>query len=85
MQGLKQKELEGNSKRNEKHVGVASPTGLAILVRTERLAIDNEVHGSGPGSALLLSEKSSAAKIVVANTHLVGDPSKADNQLSQAA
>jgi endonuclease/exonuclease/phosphatase family metal-dependent hydrolase len=83
MQEMKQKEYENNAKRNLKHVGTATPTGLTTLIRTERLKTEKAVHGSGSGIVLFLEDKSTAAKLVVANTHLVGDPSKSDGQLKQ--
>ena len=83
MQGLKQKDLEGNAKRNLKHVGHATPTGLATLYRHERFALERSAHGSGSGSVLFLTDRSSQARVTVCNTHLVGDPAKADSQLVQ--
>ena len=94
IQELKQKEFEKNSERNERMVGRKTPTGLVTLVRTAALTVFSETHSGGSGSVLWCEVKGSSAKgenegenapelLAIANTHLVGDPEKADGQLRQ--
>ena len=83
MQALKQQDIEKNAGRNLKHVGRATPTGLATLVRSNRWEVTSVKHGSGSGSVLTLAERNCGAHMAVANTHLVGDPTKAASQIKQ--
>eukprot|EP00004_Rigifila_ramosa_P012244 TRINITY_DN2641_c0_g3_i1.p1 TRINITY_DN2641_c0_g3~~TRINITY_DN2641_c0_g3_i1.p1 ORF type:complete len:325 (-),score=44.24 TRINITY_DN2641_c0_g3_i1:7-981(-) len=90
LQGLKQKEWEANADRNLRMVGQRLPTGVAILYRRSRWEEASvSQHGSGSGSVVFLRDRTAApaegeaAVIAVGNTHLVGDPAKADAHLQQ--
>ena len=88
MQGLKQKEIAKNALRNEKMVGKAVPTGLAIFWKHDKfIEFDDSKSGSGSGMTVFLQmqdESSSSSSLVcVNNIHLVGDPAKFDQHLKQ--
>jgi hypothetical protein len=57
------------------------PRAQATLYRADRLELTGEKHGSGSGSILFFLDRRSRQKLAIANTHLVGDPSKAASQL----
>lgn len=89
MQGLKQKEIAKNALRNEKSVGRAIPTGLAICWKSEKFTeFDESKSGSGSGMTAFLqfrddNNSSSGAVICVNTVHLIGSPSKFDQHLKQ--
>lgn len=88
LQGLKQKEWEGNSERNLRAVGKKTPTGVATFYRSTRFeecAVSK--HGSGSGATVFLRCKDvprdggAPMEVAIANIHLVGDPAKFDSHL----
>jgi endonuclease/exonuclease/phosphatase family metal-dependent hydrolase len=85
MQGLSQKEWEKNSQRNHRMVGRPIPTGVASFYRSEIWEeIEPAKHGTGSGTVLFLKKRNfPALQIAVGNTHLVGDPKKAEAHLQQ--
>jgi mRNA deadenylase 3'-5' endonuclease subunit Ccr4 len=84
MQGLKQKEIAKNALRNEKMVGKAIPTGLAIFWKTEKFTeFDVSKYGSGSGMTVYLQIRGTDSLFCVNNIHLVGDPLKFDQHLKQ--
>jgi mRNA deadenylase 3'-5' endonuclease subunit Ccr4 len=84
MQGLKQKDIAKNAVRNERMVGKAIPTGLAIFWKNEKFTeFDVSKHGSGSGMTVYLQIRGSDSLLCVNNIHLVGDPSKFDQHLKQ--
>ena len=71
MQDLGQKEMEQNAVRNEKHVGVKAPTGVATFIKNAVWSITAAQHGSGSGSCVLLQHRTEATcRVALANTHL---------------
>jgi mRNA deadenylase 3'-5' endonuclease subunit Ccr4 len=85
MQGQSQKEWEKNAQRNHRMVGKPIPTGVASFYRSEIWEeIEPAKHGAGSGTVIFLRNRSfPAMQLAIGNTHLVGDPKKAEAHLQQ--
>jgi mRNA deadenylase 3'-5' endonuclease subunit Ccr4 len=85
MQGLKQKEIASNALRNERMVGRAIPTGLAVCWKEERFTeFDDSKGRSGSGMTLYLQLKECHNCVLCLNNiHLVGDPQQFSQHLKQ--
>jgi endonuclease/exonuclease/phosphatase family metal-dependent hydrolase len=85
MQGQSQKEWEKNAQRNKRMVGKPIPTGVASFFRRETWEeIEPSKHGAGSGTVLFLRQRNfSTLQLAIGNTHLVGDPKKAEAHLQQ--
>lgn len=88
LQGLKQKEWEKQSERNERLVGRKVPTGVATFYNSKCFEESAPAkHGAGSGTILFLRYRQANDKgakhleVAIANTHLVGDPSKFDQHI----